>query len=139
MNSAIWLILALPEWYFSASSDPLGAGLLTIIPATGVVFLLIGVVQGFVTRERRLLLFIVPFLASELFVGIAGALRGAVAKSPAGIVLLLFIAIQAIVAGTLVYRLRRAWAPASSLAIFSMSYALFACFVAGMAFADDWI
>jgi hypothetical protein len=139
MNNAVWLILALPEWYFSALMVPFSLGMLSLAPSIGALALAVGVILGFVKRTRRLLFFAVPLLLSELLVGVAGALRGNVDASQANIVLLLFLAAQVMGAGYLVYKLRGVWPAAIALAIFSVSYAFFAAFVAGMSFTDSWL
>jgi hypothetical protein len=139
MESAIWLLLAAPKWYFETLLDPLGAGIFSEIPALGASACVAGLILSALRRRKGLLLFLIPFAASETLVAVAGALRGRIAQSPAGWIALAFPLAQAVFSLWLLWRLRGARAPAAALVIFSLSYALFTAFVAGMAFADDWI
>lgn len=139
MNNAIWLLLATPGWYFSTILAPLSAGLFTAIPALGVLCLLAGVVLSVIRRRKGTLLFLIPFAASQAFVGLAGAMRGQFRTDESGFVLLAFVTGQLVLAVYLVWRLKGARVPAVLLALFSLSYALFAAFVAGMALTDNWL
>jgi hypothetical protein len=84
-------------------------------------------------------LFLIPFAFSQMFVAIAGALRGHLRGPSNGPPLLLFIAVQVVLVAYLVYRLGGARKSAAALAAFSLTYALFAAFVAGMSLSDDWL
>jgi hypothetical protein len=90
-------------------------------------------------RERKLVAFLIPATASELLVAIAGALRGKLTEGAADVPLLLFIGLQLALATYLVRMTEDARRAAIFLALFSVTYALFAAFVAGMAFADTWL
>jgi hypothetical protein len=57
ISNAIWLISALPIWYFSAVPHPLQAGILSFIPFIGTVGLFVGAMTGIVQRRRALFLF----------------------------------------------------------------------------------
>ena len=142
MGNALWLFLAVPSWYFAAVKSPLSAGPLTAIPFLGILCLAIGVVWGAVKRNRSLFIFLVPLAASQILVIVAGFLRGALRPDPNHIIswiLGTFILLQIVWSAFIVFRLRGARWPGAALAIFNSSYALFAAFVAAMAFSDDWL
>ncbi len=139
MSNAIWLFLALPNWYISTIADPLGAGPLTAIPAFGTICLFIGITVGLIQRAWELKWFFLPAIASQLFVAVAGALRGELFDESSQPALLSFIVFQIILAGYLIYRVGEARLAAVALAIFSVTYALFAAFIAGMSFNDTWL
>ncbi len=139
MGNAIWLILAVPQWYFSTVLQPTSGGMLTAVPAVGVLALAVGLMLAFTRRERRLFLFMIPFGASELFVATAGVLRGQLRGSSGELILLTFLALQLLLAGFLIFRSKRNRRAASAFAIFSVTYAAFAAFIAGMSFTDDWL
>jgi hypothetical protein len=139
VTSALWLVLALPEWFFSAFLHPVSGGPLTIVPAVGTASLCLGLVLGLISRERSLLLFLLPWAASETFVAIAGVARGRLTSTGVGPILIGFLIAQLLLSAYLLYRTRtRPWA-AAALGLFSLTYAVFAAFVAGMALTDDWL
>ncbi len=139
MTNAVWLLLALPLWYFVTLGDPLGAGPLSAVPVFGTICLVAGLILGLSERPRRLFLFLIPATASELFVATAGAMRGQLPGESSHPALLLFIGFQVVFSGYLIYGLKGARWAAVALALFSVSYALFAAFVAAMAFSDRWL
>lgn len=139
MGNALWLFFAVPDWYFSSFANPLSAGPLSLIPALGTFCLLVGITIGVVQRRSRLLLWLIPFALSQALVTIAGALRGQVGGPAANTALLIFIATQFLVGTYLVYSLKGVRVPAVALAIFSITYAMHAAFVAGMALSDQWL
>lgn len=139
MGNALWLILALPQWYFSSLLTPLAAGPLTLAPAVGALAFIAGVVDGVAIRQRRLFLFLIPFVFSEALVGIAGLLRGAAGGTASNFALVIFLVTQAALSGWLVYRVKGSRIPAAALAIFTLTYAAFAAFVATMSFSDTWL
>jgi hypothetical protein len=139
VGNAIWLILALPKWFFPAVLAPLAAGPLTLIPATGTACLVVGIVLGAIKRKVSLFLFLIPAMLSELLVGVAGFFRGRMQGSPTDWLLGAFLILQVLLCGYLVWRARGARAAAAPLAIFCVSYATFAAFVAAMAFNDTWL
>lgn len=139
MGSALWLLLALPEWYFSSVLSPFEAGLLSLVPAAGVISFLVGTALAMRRRQRRMLFFVVPFVLSESFVAVAGALRGQVHGSAASLTLLAFFAFQVVFSCVLIYLIKGARASASALAVFSITYAGFGAFIAGMSFSDTWL
>ena len=139
MDSALWLVLALPAWYFATLTSPFSAGALTLVPALGAISLAAGVVLAVKSRQRRLAIFLIPFAFSEVLVAVAGALRGQVDGFTANAILMTFLAMQVGFSGWLVYRLKGARTAASALAIFSITYALFGAFIAVMSFADTWL
>lgn len=141
MGNAVWLFWALPKWFFSTVMHPLDAGPLSTVPALGVIFLLAGLTLGLIGREPRLLLFLVPFAFSQIFVSIAGALRGQLrgASSELPLLLLLFVAAEVVLVIYLIYYLAGARGAAAAFAVFSLTYALFAAFVASMSFSDTWL
>jgi hypothetical protein len=139
MNNAVWLLLAVPHWYFSTIGHPLSAGPLSAIAAVGSICFVIGVILGFIRREPQLLLFLIPFVLSELFVAIAGALRGQLKDVSSHFPEILFIVVQIILVAYLIYHVSRARLAAVALAVFSVTFALFATLVAAMALSDTWI
>lgn len=139
MGSAIWLFFALPEWYFSTILAPFGAGVLTAIPAVGIVALAFGVIWGAARRQLGLLIFLSLPVASQVLVAVSGFMRGGLGDHESEVVLWTFLLLQAAAAGYFVFRLKGARLPASALAIFALSYAFFASFVASMAFSDVWL
>ena len=141
MNNAIWLLAALPLWYFSAVTVPFSAGALTVVPALGALSLAIGAVLGVIQRRRRLLLFVLPFAFSEILVAVAGVMRGHVPVTGDAVLnvgLLVFFAAQIAISGYLIYSIKGARASAAALGVFSVSYAAFGVFVAAMSFTDNW-
>lgn len=142
MGNALWLFLSVPVWYFGAIVSPLSAGPLSAIPALGALFLAIGIVAGAAKREMRLLVFVLLLAGSQILVAVAGFLRGALRPDPNNLLLWIvgaFIFLQITGAAYIVWRLKGVRLPAAAMALFSSSYALFAAFVAIMAFTDDWI
>lgn len=140
MNNAIWLLTALPSWYLAGATNPFSAGVLTLIPAIGLLSLTLGVIFGTIKRRRELLWFMLPFALSEGLVAIAGMMRGQVPGSAElTVVILGFMATQLVVSGYLIYRIKGARISATALSMFSLSYAAFSIFVAGMSFTDNWI
>lgn len=139
MGNALWLTLALPAWFFSAIAQPFQGGTLTEIPALGVLCLAAGLVRGLFQRRLDLLWFAAPVIGSELFDALAGFFRGHVAAPVANPATLAFLVAEGAVALFLVVRLKGARWAASGLGLFATSYALFAAFVASMAFSDSWL
>ncbi|MFA6124138.1 hypothetical protein [Sphingomonas sp.] len=139
MNSAAALIFALPQWYFGMLLAPLGAGALSIIPALGACCGLAGLVLGIWHRDARLFWFTAPAVASQALIAVAGFFHGQFRGEPSDITLCLFLIAQLAAAFYLVYRLDGRRLAALLLAVFSLTYSLFAAFVAAMAFSDNWI
>jgi hypothetical protein len=142
MNNAIWLLTVLPNWYLEGATHPLSAGALTLIPAIGLLALAVGLILGAIKRRRELLWFLFPFALSEGLVAIAGIFRGSVpygASTGLSIFFLVYLAAQLVAFGYLIYHIKGARTAATALSIFSLSYALFATFVAGMSFTDSWL
>jgi len=139
MGNAIWLFWALPKWFFSTFMHPLDAGLLSTVPALGIISLFVGLTLGLIGREPRLLLFFIPFTLSQLLVSIAGALRGQLPGASSGNPLLLFMLLHVVLVAYLIYFLVGARGAAAALAVFSLTYALFAALVASMSFSDNWL
>ncbi len=139
MGNAIWLFFALPVWYFSTIAAPFSAGMLSAIPALGIVCLIFGVVCGTLKRRLDLSMFLVLPAASQALVVVAGLMRGSLTVQVSEPMLATFVLLQIAFAGYFVFRLKGARLPAVALAIFTSSYAFFAAFVAGMAFADRWL
>jgi hypothetical protein len=139
IGNAIWLVSALPFWYLSAVTRPPQLGVLYLVPCSGIVALVAGVVSSVVRGKRLLLLFLGPLLVSELYVAVAGFFRGQLRGSASAVPFGVFAVLQASLIGFLVYRLKGARLAASLLAVFCVSYALFTAFVAAMACADDWL
>jgi hypothetical protein len=139
MGNAIWLFFALPTWYFSSILAPFSAGMLSMIPAAGIICLLVGGVWGAVKRRLGLLIFLLLPLSSQVLVAVAGLMRGEVDSETSGVVLSAFFWSQLAVAAYFVFRLKGARLPAVLLGLFSLSYAVSASFVASMAFGDVWL
>jgi len=140
MGNAIWLFLAVPTWYFAAILTPFSEGELSAIPAFGVLCFIIGVVLGFSRRRKDLLVFLVLILVSQLLVVMAGLMRGSLrAGVTLDLLLLVFLLPQIAASAYLVWRLKGSRWPAAALAGFTSTYALFAAFVAEMAFRDVWL
>jgi hypothetical protein len=139
MNNAMWLFEALPIWYFATIANPLGAGPLSAIPVVGTISLVAGLTLASMKGEPRFFLFLIPFSLSQFFGAIAGALRGQLPGYSSGPLISLFIVIQVLLAAYLIYTLVGARAAALPLAVFSLTYALHAAFVASMSFSNDWL
>jgi hypothetical protein len=141
MGNAVWLFLAVPAWYSSTIVSPFSAGPLSAIPALGILSLTIGVVLGIVKRKTSLLIFLLLPTASQILVVVAGFMRGAFRSDANQLTLwiLTFVLLQMAGAGYIVWRLKGARGPATAIAVFTSSYAVFAAFVAAMAFSDDWL
>jgi len=139
MGNAIWLFLALPQWYFSAIFRPFAEGLFTAIPSLGIVCLAIGIILGVIGRKPSLLIFLFLPAMSQALVAAAGLMRGTLRYEAYEPILWAFLLLQVTVAGYLVYRLKNARPAAAALGIFTISYAFFAWFVAAMAFGDTWV
>lgn len=147
MANAIGLLVAVPLWYLLTVGFPLAAGALTLVPAAGTLSLGLGVVLGAIRQRRDLLLFLLPFALSEILVGVAGAMRGQVRIGEADPALVdlvhgglfIFMAVQVAISAYLVYLLKGARSSAIALAIFTVTYAAFAAFVATMSFSDTWL
>src|SRR5262245_57090277 len=137
MSNAAWLALALPQWYFATILAPFSAGSLTAVPALGVACLVVGSALGIRARAPSLLYFALLALASEIYVAVAGLLRGVV-DSGNGPIFWAFLAAQALVAAYLIYRLEGVSVAAALLSVFTTTYAAFASFVAAMSFSDTW-
>ena len=139
MDSAIWLLTELPEWFFSSLRDPLGAGALTIIPFVGIWALVVGTILLFWGRSVRLLWFIVPIFISTVFVAAAGLFRGVFSD----LVLYWFLSVFSFsylgIVFFLVYYCRKYWLPALMFATFNLSYGVFALFVGYMSLTDNWL
>ncbi len=139
MGNAMWLFFALPDWYFSSILAPFSAGVLSMIPAAGIVCLLIGSVWGAAKRRLGLLIFLVLPIISHVLVAVAGFMRGDVDSSTSEAVLAVFFWSQVAIAAYFVFRLKGARLPAVLLGLFSSSYAVFASFIASMSFSDVWL
>jgi hypothetical protein len=142
MGNAIWLFWMVPVDYFWTIASPFREGAFTMIPALGVLSLAVGLVMGIAKREKRLLLFLLLFAASQILLVAAGFARGAFKHNPspgAPWIIWTFLVLQVAGAAYLVWRLKGARAPAAAMAVFTSSYAHDAAFVASMALADDWV
>lgn len=110
-----------------------------MIPFVGTIGLVAGGAMGLVRRKRALLLFVFPFTVSECYVAIAGSFRGQLRGNASLLPSCIFIFVQLLLIGYFVYKSRHARIATFAFTIFSASYALFALFVGGMAFADSWL
>jgi hypothetical protein len=141
VGNAVWLVRVLPGWFFDGCLALFGgeSNPILIVPFAGLVALIAGVVWGLLRRNARLLLFLVPPILSEAHVAAAGFLRGRLRGAGGDWASLGFLAAELIVCLGLIVWIRGARLPAALLALFSISYGLFAAFVATMAFRDSWI
>jgi hypothetical protein len=139
MNNAMWLLTALPTWFLEAAADPFGSGALTLVPAVGLLALVVGVIAGVLRRRRELLWFLLLFAFSEALVAIAGGMRGQLRGSLLNAAMWAFLAAQAAASAYLVYRIRGARLSAVSLGFFSLTYACAASLIASMSFSDVWL
>ncbi|MEP7241753.1 MAG: hypothetical protein ABI697_12780 [Devosia sp.] len=142
--NALWLLLALPQWYFESVillfANP-GYALqpLAVLPAAGAVCLVAGIILALVRgRPRLLLLFALPVVLGEWLVATAGFFRGQF-KTGSEWLLLPFLAVVVALVLFLVIRARGARLPAILLGAFGLTYALLGSFIAGMAFTDVWL
>jgi len=142
VGNLMWLPLALPRWYIDGATHPFAAGALTLLPAVGMVSLVLGVVLGALSRRSGLLWFVSLFVLSEALVAAAGLMRG---QAPLGGSTLLnvglwtFLGVQLAVSGYLIYRTKGARLSAAALGLHSVAYAATASFVAAMSFTDTWL
>ena len=139
MYNALWLFFALPQWYFQNLLAPFSGGLLSTIPTVGISSLAIGLFVGLIQRRPDLFLFLILVAVSQGLVALAGFMRGMLSYEASSSWLLVFLGLQVIAAGYLVIRLRGARWAAAALAVFAISYALFAAVIARMAFIDVWL
>jgi hypothetical protein len=131
-----------PADYGSTIVSPFSAGALSAIPALSIVSLAIGVVVGITKRETRLLRFLLPVAASQIFLAVAGFEQGAFRHDANQLALWIigtFVLLQIAGAAYIVWQLKGARGPAAAIAIFTSSYALYAAFIASMAFHGDWV
>jgi hypothetical protein len=140
MGNEYRLFFALPTWYFGAALSPFSAGALSLVPAIGAVCLLVGTFVGIVRRQWRLAWFGVPMALSQVCVVVAGVYYGLYGRVPdAGAPILGFLAVQLALTLLIGWRCRRSGVAALLLAIFNITYATFAGFIAGMALTDRWL
>jgi hypothetical protein len=139
VGNAVWLFLSLPTWFFSTVGNPLGADILSAIPFAGTVCLALGVGIGICKRQPQLLWFLAPVALSQGFVAVAGLFRGTLRGSGATLVLVAFLGLQVVLVVFALFRSKNARLTAIPLALFCVTYTLFAGFIAGMAFSDDWL
>jgi hypothetical protein len=135
----MWLAFAGPAFYLGAALQPFSAGYLSFIPLLGIVGLVIGIVVGCVQRKRVLFLFVFPFLLSEVFLTVGGLLRGQFLGTTWQTPSVIFAITQISAIVFVAYRGRKALVADFSLALFSLTYALFAWFIAGMSLSDTWL
>ncbi|HZT35269.1 MAG TPA: hypothetical protein VFA15_05075 [Nitrososphaera sp.] len=125
--------------YVAAAASLFGGELLALIPFIGLVCLLVGVVMGIIERRRTLWLFLIPFIASECYVGIAALFHGHLSAHATLVPACIFAFVQIVLIAYLVYRLRGADPAVWALAVFSLSYAASAYFVGQMAWTDTFV
>ena len=132
--------MSLPLWYFSgALTVAFEASVLSVVPLIGTLALIAGVAIGAVKRAGSLLFFLFSPRISEFYVTIAGAMRGQVRGNAGLVPSWIFVGIQAVLIVLLIYKSKGIRWAAYSLSLFCASYAFYAWFVGGMAFADSWI
>lgn len=138
MDDALWLFASTPKWFIFSSGE-LDSGALGAIPLLGVAALVVGAALAVIRREKRLVAFAIPFLASQLLLVLAGLSRGRVGSGAADIILYGFLALQALLIAVLLWRFRDSLLAAGALAVFSICYAVFASFVSTNAMANSWL
>ncbi len=134
--SALW---GLPLLYGDAARVGFAAGLIGVVPLRGAIALAVALLLLFRWRSRRLWWFIAPFATSELLVVAASAVPGSMRSNAIGVVLLAFVAVQVASCAWLFWHNRRVWQPAAFFALFNLSYAAFAVFIASMTLSGDWL
>ena len=141
MGNAIWLFLVTPVWYLSALATLLVPGdrIFGLVALVGLLGLFLGTVLGVKRRQAKLLWFLLSPLLSQVYVALAGLLRGALASDPATLAFWIFMALQLALLSFLLFRFRDARLPGAALSLFGISYALFAAFFAAMSFTDTWL
>ena len=140
MAAAIWMIWAVPLWYFQVLGQLSRGYLGYSLPAwIGIAGLVLGMTIAVRKRETRLLWFLLSLLLTQVFVAASGLFRGQLDGAPLqwGLSAFMFAQIGLIV--FLVMRFKGARLAASGLGAFGLSYAWFASFFAAMSFADVWI
>lgn len=142
MTNAVWLLCALPYWYFQVVMvilNPFIAGWLSFIPALGIVCLGLGVALGLIRKQVKLLLYLIPFLACEILVFVSGLCRGMRPADGAEPLQWLFLITYCAGVIYLIYLLKGMRLAATLLTVFSITYALFASFVSVMSLKDCWL
>jgi hypothetical protein len=81
MSDVLALNIILPQWFFQTLASPLGGGLLTAIPVSGIVTLIVGVVLAIRRRERFALFALLPVGMAHLYVTAASFFRGGLPDS----------------------------------------------------------
>jgi hypothetical protein len=137
MGDPVWNFLALPVTYFSTIFMPLSGGVVTAVPALGVVGLIVGVIWGIVVRRRGLLLFLTLPVASHALVAVGDSMRRSLPPENGMTILCAFLLLQLALAGYFIIRLKGARLPAAALAVFTSSYALLAAFFVMMGFPNS--
>lgn len=144
MGDAFWLLLVLPAWFARASfafiSGAGSTGWLGAVPTLGLLALVVGLGASAAVMDRRARLtwFLASPLLSEVFVAGARMFRGKVEAPTTGHATGAFLVVQLCLCLVLIANAKGARFAAMALSVFSVCYALFATFVAGMAFRGDW-
>jgi len=138
MENALWLIIKVPVWFFSAIAGPYEDIVLSSIPIIGTACLMLGIGIGAWKRKVTFLSFVAPFAASEVFLAVAGLLRGKI-HNDVEVIVWSFLAITTLIIGFIVWKSKGDRLISIPLVIFSLCYAYFAAFVSGMAFTDVWL
>jgi hypothetical protein len=139
MGNALWLMWGLPVWFFSTVAHPFSTGPLSLIPFLGVISLVAGVICGVIKRDERLLPFLLSVSLSEVYVAVAGLLRGRVQDFPATVAGYGFIAVQLATVLLIAIRTKNPKVASLLLGIFCFTYALAAAFLAAMSFTNSWL
>lgn len=95
--------------------------------------------MAIIKRNRALSFFFIPFVVSECYIGIAVLFHGRLSETSTAVPEYLFALIQIALITYLVYRLRSGGVALWALAIFSLSYAAFGYFMAGMVWTDSYL
>jgi hypothetical protein len=116
-----------------------GIGPLMFVATLGALCLIAGLVFMVRRPSRKLGWFAVPVLASELLVAASGFAPGRLSHVATNWVLGIFFWGLVAASAWWVFRARGHRPAAVALAVFGMSYAFFASFLAYMGFTGDWI
>ena len=137
MTDLFGLFTALPVGYFLFATQVANGDLLSLIPATGMIALIAGLLLILYQKAWRSSWLLTSIVLSEILVIVAGLLRGRF-DNP-GPWLALFVAIQLALLATLVFRLKSIRLTTVPLAYFAFTFALAAAGLADMSFTDSWI
>ncbi len=141
MEQALWLFVYVPVVYVVTVVNyfPTTFGVFPpALAAIGIICLLTGIVQGYLARQKYLLTFLLLPAASQLYLVFVGFTDGKFEPGALYWILPAYLATQVLAAGYLIYRFREARLSAVFLAIFCLSYAVFAAFFSSMVIVEGF-